>query len=142
MKTLTWTFTFLEGIFAISSELSHFSLLGGTSSILRTFLGGTSQKNHPVHWVAMSILQSFGLSPRIHFNNVHRQSHLTNVSLSPVLAARFWASAECTLFTCSHFLPLGNNKVCTFYILTLFTLFTFQHRQSVYFLHIQKADKS
>ena len=48
MKTLTWTFTFLEGIFAISSELSIFSLLGGTSSILRTFLCGTSQKNHPV----------------------------------------------------------------------------------------------
>ena len=29
-------------------ELSNFSLLGGTSSILVTFLGGTSQKNHPV----------------------------------------------------------------------------------------------
>ena len=42
VKTLTWTFTFLVGIFAISSELSNFSLLGGTSSILRTFLGGTS----------------------------------------------------------------------------------------------------
>ena len=36
-QTLTWTFTFLVGIFAISSELSNFSLLGGTS-----------QKNHPV----------------------------------------------------------------------------------------------
>ena len=48
-QTLTWTFTFLVGIFAISSELSNFSLLGGTSSILRTFLGGTSQKNHPVY---------------------------------------------------------------------------------------------
>ena len=31
-----------------TSVLSHFSLLGGTSSILRTFLGGTSQKKHPV----------------------------------------------------------------------------------------------
>ena len=30
-------------------NLSHFSPLGGTSSILRTFLGGTSQKRHPVH---------------------------------------------------------------------------------------------
>ena len=48
-QTLTWTFTFLVWIFAISSELSNFSLLGGTSSILRTFLGGTSQKNHPVY---------------------------------------------------------------------------------------------
>ena len=48
-QTLTWTFTFLVGVFAISSELSNFSLLGGTSSILRTFLGGTSQKNHPVY---------------------------------------------------------------------------------------------
>ena len=47
-QTLTWTFTFLVGIFAIFVELSHFSLLGGTTSILRTFLGGTSQKRHPV----------------------------------------------------------------------------------------------
>ena len=47
-QTLTLTFTFLVGIFAIFGELSHFSLLGGTSSILRTFLGGTSQKRHPV----------------------------------------------------------------------------------------------
>ena len=44
-QTLTWTFTFLAGIFAISSELSNFSLLGGTSSILKTFLGGTGKKN-------------------------------------------------------------------------------------------------
>ena len=29
-------------------NLVIFSLLGGTSSILTTFLGGTSQKNHPV----------------------------------------------------------------------------------------------
>ena len=29
-------------------NLSHFSLLGGTSSILRIFLGGTSEKTHPV----------------------------------------------------------------------------------------------
>ena len=39
------TFTFLLGIFPIFGELSHFSLLGGTSSILRTFLGRTSKKN-------------------------------------------------------------------------------------------------
>ena len=50
-QTLTWTFTFLAGFFAISSELSNFSLLGGTSSILRTFLGRPSQKNHPVYIV-------------------------------------------------------------------------------------------
>ena len=31
-----------------TSVLSHFLLLGGTSSILRTFLGGTSEKIHPV----------------------------------------------------------------------------------------------
>ena len=37
-----------EGFFATFGELSHFSLLGGTSSILRTFLGGTSEKTHPV----------------------------------------------------------------------------------------------
>ena len=49
--TLTWTFTFFVGIFAIFGELSHLSLLSGTSSILRTFLGGTSQKRHPVCWV-------------------------------------------------------------------------------------------
>ena len=50
-QTLTWTFTFLVGIFPISSELSNFSLLGGTSSILRTFLGGTSKKTHPVSYL-------------------------------------------------------------------------------------------
>ena len=49
-QALTWTFTFLVGTFAIFGELSHFSLLGGTSSILRTFLGGTNQKKHPVQW--------------------------------------------------------------------------------------------
>ena len=48
LQTLTWTFTFLVGIFAILGELSSFSLLGGTSSLLRTFLGGTSEKTHPV----------------------------------------------------------------------------------------------
>ena len=47
-QTLNWFFTFLVGIFAIFGKISNFSLLGGTSSILRTFLGGTSQKNHPV----------------------------------------------------------------------------------------------
>ena len=30
-------------------NLLIFSLLGGTSSILRNFLGGTSQKRHPVY---------------------------------------------------------------------------------------------
>ena len=45
-QTLSWTF--LVGIFAIFGKLSHCSLLGGTSSILRTFLGGTSKKKHPV----------------------------------------------------------------------------------------------
>ena len=44
-RTLTRIFTFLVGIFAIFSELSHFFLLGGTSSILRTLLGGTSKRN-------------------------------------------------------------------------------------------------
>ena len=42
MKFLT--FVFLVGIFVIFDELSHFSLLGGTSSIFTTFLGGTSEK--------------------------------------------------------------------------------------------------
>ena len=31
-----------------TSVLSHFILLSGTNSILRTFLGGTIWKNHPV----------------------------------------------------------------------------------------------
>ena len=31
-------------------NLSNFSLLGGTSSILRIFLGGTSEKTHPVEY--------------------------------------------------------------------------------------------
>ena len=36
LQTLTWTITFLVGIFAIFGEIGHFSQLGGTSSILRT----------------------------------------------------------------------------------------------------------
>ena len=41
--------TFLgQEVLGGTSVLGHFFLLGGTSSILRTFLGGTSQKNHPV----------------------------------------------------------------------------------------------
>ena len=32
----------------LSNLFSEISVLGGTSSILRTFLGGTSQKRHPV----------------------------------------------------------------------------------------------
>ena len=32
------------------SVLSHFILLSGTTSILRTFLGGTIWKNHPVEY--------------------------------------------------------------------------------------------
>ena len=48
-QALTWTFTFLVEILLFPMNLVIFSLLGGTSSILRTFLGGTSQKNHPVY---------------------------------------------------------------------------------------------
>ena len=58
-ETAEWTVNFYEEklfvknsvIFCVlggTSVLSHFFLLGGTSSILRTFLSGTSQKNHPV----------------------------------------------------------------------------------------------
>ena len=50
-QTLSWTFTFLVRNFSIFGELGLFSPLGGTNSILRTFLGGTSKKTHPVeHW--------------------------------------------------------------------------------------------
>ena len=63
-QTLTWTFTFLVGIFAISSELSNFSLLGGTSSILRTFLGGTSEKTHPVFMIFFPHSREY-LKPKI-----------------------------------------------------------------------------
>ena len=38
-------FHFFNRDSAIIGELSNFSLSGGTSSILRTFLGGTSKKN-------------------------------------------------------------------------------------------------
>ena len=41
-------FHFFSRDIAIVGELSHFSLSGWTSSILRTFLGGTSEKTHPV----------------------------------------------------------------------------------------------
>ena len=41
-------FHFFSRDISLSGELCHFSLLGGTSSILRTFLGGTSKKKHPV----------------------------------------------------------------------------------------------
>ena len=47
-QTLTWTFTFFSRDTAVFGRLSHFSLLGGTGSILRFFLGGTSTKIHPV----------------------------------------------------------------------------------------------
>ena len=43
--------TFLgQEVLGGTSVLGHFFLLGGTSSILRTFLGGTSQKKHPVEY--------------------------------------------------------------------------------------------
>ena len=48
-QAVTWTFTFLVGILLSLVNVVIFSLLGGTSSILRTFLGGTSEKNHPVY---------------------------------------------------------------------------------------------
>ena len=48
-QAVTWTFTFLVEILLSSVNLVIFSLLGGTSSILRTFLGGTSKKKHPVY---------------------------------------------------------------------------------------------
>ena len=35
--------------------LSHFLLLGGTSSILRTFRGGTSRKKHPVQHLRLCL---------------------------------------------------------------------------------------
>ena len=47
-QALTSTFTFLVGILLSSVNLVMFSLLGGTSSTLKTFLGGTSEKTHPV----------------------------------------------------------------------------------------------
>ena len=50
-------FHFFSWDIAIFGELSHFSLLGVTSSILRTFLGGTSQKTHPVEFVIEIIIK-------------------------------------------------------------------------------------
>ena len=44
---MTTTFTFPVGFLDSFGELSQFSLLSGTSSILRTFLGGTSEKKSP-----------------------------------------------------------------------------------------------
>ena len=41
-----------------TSVLGHFFLLGGTSSILRTFLGGTIQKKHPVDSISGSDMTS------------------------------------------------------------------------------------
>ena len=74
-QTLTRTFTFLVGIFAIFGELSHFSLLGGTSAILRTFLGGTSQKRHPVVWCRSLNLESQQLQR--YLKRPHRVSDLS-----------------------------------------------------------------
>ena len=58
-QAVTWTFTFLVGILLSLVNLVIFSLLGGTSSILRTFLGGTSQNKHPVAPPASTHLQHF-----------------------------------------------------------------------------------
>ena len=38
-QTLTWTFTFLVGIFAISSELSHFFSIGWDQFHTQNFSG-------------------------------------------------------------------------------------------------------
>ena len=47
---ILWLWLFFALLVALggTSVLSHFLLLGGTSSILRTFRGGTSRKKHPV----------------------------------------------------------------------------------------------
>ena len=70
-QALTWTFTFLVEIFLSSMNLFIFLLLGGTSSILRTFLGGTSQKNHPV---CMYLLRQSHTVPQE--NTLHAQRHI------------------------------------------------------------------
>ena len=46
-QALTWAFTFLVGILLSSVNFDIVSLLGGSNSILRTFLGGTSKKKTP-----------------------------------------------------------------------------------------------
>ena len=80
-QALTWTFPFLVVFFAILGEFSHFSLLGGTSSILRTFLGGTSQKSHPVWWwnVSNSVMWNhhFILYIFLYYSSSFEISHLS-----------------------------------------------------------------
>ena len=69
-QALTWAFTFLVGILLSSVNLVIFSLSGGTSSILRTFLGGTSEKTHPVHftWKARAAgMKRYGADTRTQF---------------------------------------------------------------------------
>ena len=49
----------LKTIFCVlrgTSVPGNFFLLGGTNSILRTFLGGTSKKNHPVEDVHLLLV--------------------------------------------------------------------------------------
>ena len=48
LTDLDLDFHFFSEILLSSMNLVIFSLLGGTSSILRTFLGGTSKKKKPV----------------------------------------------------------------------------------------------
>ena len=59
--TLTWTFTFFVGIFAIFGELSHLSLLSGTSSIL--YWAGPVKKtpcSFSMSWVLLYSLSIIG----------------------------------------------------------------------------------
>ena len=83
-ETAEWTVNFYEEklfvknsvIFCVlggTSVLSHFFLLGGTSSILRTFLGGTSQKKHPVYF-NMNILGTDVLLCSLYFIWLHAEA--------------------------------------------------------------------
>ena len=79
-QAVTWTFTFLIGILLSLVNLVIFSLLGGTSSILRTFLGGTSEKNHPVPYHAASntivIIAITFSATEIPINDIPTDQHL------------------------------------------------------------------
>ena len=56
--TVLENFLFMCLGWAGTSVLGHFFLLGGTSSILRIFLGGTSKKKHPVDLTIMIFRRS------------------------------------------------------------------------------------
>ena len=100
-------------------NLSHFSLLGGTSSILRIFLGGTSEKTHPVYWCCAHVYNFLLLCAQICiFSSVKRESSFA------FSIGRPWP------LVC----PLAGPDTHTNWFLCLFSLTFLKHKFSMEFV--------